>query len=66
MLIIALTRDGRNQTLPRPETTLRAHDLLHAQGRQDRFNELRIWSELKIEREAPVLHTLLSGQIELR
>ena len=36
------------------------------QGRLDRFDALRAWSEITIEREAPVLQNLLSEQVELR
>ena len=35
------------------------------QGRLDRFNEMRQWSDLVIEREAPLIQALLSGQIQL-
>lgn len=66
LLIIALTRSGHNETLPNPNTRLRANDMLYAQGRLDRFDALRVWSELKLAREAPVLQKLISEQMELR
>jgi len=53
--IIAVTRDGHTEALPGPESRLKEGDALLAQGRLDRFNTLRHWSELSIERETPVL-----------
>jgi Trk K+ transport system NAD-binding subunit len=35
------------------------------QGRLDRFREFQRWSELVIEREAPVLQGLMAGQVKL-
>lgn len=66
LLIVALTRSGRTETLPGHNTVLRAGDVLLAQGRRDRFDVLREWSRLKIEREAPVLQNLLSEKVALR
>ncbi len=59
LMIIALTRAGQTQALPASRVRLRAGDILLAQGRLDRFNRLRQWSELTIEREAPLLHEKL-------
>jgi len=59
LMIIALTRAGQTQALPPSRLRLRAGDILLAQGRLDRFNRLRQWSELAIEREAPLLHEKL-------
>lgn len=62
LMIIALTRSGQTRALPSASTKLQAGDVLLAQGRLDRFNLLRQWSELSIEREAPILHEkLLEG-----
>lgn len=62
LMIIALTRAGQTRALPSVSTRLQAGDVLLAQGRLDRFNVLRHWSELSIEREAPILHEkLLEG-----
>jgi di/tricarboxylate transporter len=44
---------------------LQGGDRLLVQGRLERFEELRHWSELVIEREAPVLQGLVSEQIRL-
>ena len=66
LLIIALTRNGRNETLPSPNTVLKANDVMYAQGRLDRFDALRVWSDLKLAREAPVLQKLISEKMELR
>jgi len=61
-MIIALTRAGQTRALPPVSTRLQAGDVLLAQGRLDRFTLLRQWSELSIEREAPILHEkLLEG-----
>ncbi len=59
LMIIALTRAGQTQALPASRVRLRAGDILLAQGQLDRFNRLRQWSELTIEREAPLLHDKL-------
>ncbi|MEX2333047.1 MAG: sodium:proton antiporter, partial [Pseudohongiella sp.] len=59
LMIIALSRGGHTQALPSSVTRLQAGDILLAQGRLDRFKLLRQWSELSIEREAPVLHDRL-------
>ncbi len=66
LIIIALIRDGQTMTLPSPATRLRSGDLMLVQGRSDRFEALRKWSELTIERESPVLKERLSEQLELR
>ena len=59
LMIIALSRGGHTQALPSSVSRLQAGDILLAQGRLDRFKLLRQWSELSIEREAPVLHDRL-------
>ncbi len=66
LIIIALMREGRTQALPNTDTRLQGNDILLVQGRHDRFEALRKWSELKIEREAPVLQDLLSEKLKLR
>ena len=65
LIVLALVRGGRTETLPSRQTVLRAGDRLLVQGRLDRFNDFRRWSELVIEREAPVLQALMSEQMEL-
>ncbi|MCC5794740.1 MAG: SLC13 family permease [Chromatiales bacterium] len=65
LIVIALERRGRVDALPSRNVELRAGDRLVVQGRLDRFNELRRWSELVIEREAPVLQDLMSEKIRL-
>ena len=66
LIIIALMRGPETITLPGPATRLRAGDLMLVQGRTDRFDALRKWSELTIERESPVLKERISEQLELR
>jgi di/tricarboxylate transporter len=55
LMIIALTRDGQTMALPSGRTVLQGGDILLAQGRLERFDLLRRWSELVIERESPAL-----------
>lgn len=65
LMIIAVTRADRPIVLPRPGTVLRSGDILLAQGRFDRFEQLRSWSTLTIEREAPVLYERLLANVQL-
>jgi di/tricarboxylate transporter len=65
LIITALERRNRVEALPSRTTVLEAGDRLLVQGRRERFEELRHWSELCIEREAPVLQALVSEQIRL-
>lgn len=69
LMIIALSRHGQTQALPSSVTHLQAGDILLAQGQQEQFAGLGYWSELTIEREAPMLHERLleqAGIFELR
>jgi di/tricarboxylate transporter len=66
LIIIAIIRNGQTMTLPNPATRLQSGDLMLVQGRSDRFEALRKWSELTIERESSVLKERLSDQLELR
>jgi di/tricarboxylate transporter len=65
LIVMALERRGRIELMPSKQTILRGGDKLLVQGRLDRFHEFRRWSELVIEREAPVLQRLMSGQVKL-
>ena len=65
LLVMARERGGRVETLPPRTTDLHAGDQLLVQGRLDRFEELRRWSDLVIEREAPLMDELMSGRIQL-
>ena len=65
LIVMALERRNQVMTLPGRKTVLEGGDKLLVQGRLDRFNEMRQWSDLVIEREAPLLQTLLSGQVKL-
>jgi di/tricarboxylate transporter len=65
LIVIALERDGKNELMPSRQTILRGKDKLFVQGRLDRFHEFQRWSDLVIEREAPVLQGLMAGQIKL-
>lgn len=65
LIVIALERRGRVEALPSRNTVLRAGDRLVVQGRLDRFDEMRRWSSLVIERETPVFQGLMSDRIRL-
>lgn len=66
LIAIALTREGRTEPLPDHGRELRAGDLLLVQGRLERFDALRRWSRLVIERETPMLQGLLAQRFPLR
>lgn len=63
LIILALVRFGRSETLPGRQTVLRAGDGILVQGREDQFRELQRWSDLVIEREAPVLKSMVASKI---
>ncbi len=63
LIILALVRFGRSETLPSRQTTLRAGDGILVQGRPDQFRELQRWSDLVIEREAPVLKSMVAAKV---
>jgi di/tricarboxylate transporter len=65
LIVMALERGNTVMTLPSRKTVLQGGDKLLVQGRLDRFNEMRQWSDLVVEREAPLIQALLSGQIQL-
>lgn len=63
LIILALERFGRSEALPGRQTVLRAGDRLLVQGRVDQFRELQRWSDLVIEREAPVLKSMVAAKV---
>jgi len=63
LIILALVRHGRSETLPSRQTVLRGGDGILVQGRIDQFRELRRWSDLVIEREAPVLKSMVAAKL---
>jgi di/tricarboxylate transporter len=65
LIVMAIERRGRVEFMPSRQTVLRGGDKLLVQGRLDRFHEFQRWSELVIEREAPVLQDLMEGQVKL-
>lgn len=65
LIVLALERDGRTETMPSRKTVLEGGDKLLVQGPLDRFREFQRWSELVIEREAPVLQGLMANQVRL-
>ena len=65
LIVIAREQGNRTELMPSRQTVLKAGDKLVGQGRLDRFREFQRWSELIIEREAPVLQGLMEGQVKL-
>ena len=65
LVVIALEHGGRTELMPSRQTVLRGGHKLVVQGQLDRFREFQRWSELVIEREAPVLQGLMAGQVKL-
>ena len=63
LIILSLIRGGRSETFPGRRTILRGGDGILVQGRVDQFRELRRWSDLVIEREAPVLKSMVSLKV---
>ena len=63
LIILALIRNGRSDTLPSRQTVLQAGDGILVQGRIEQFRELQRWSDLVIEREAPVLKSLVAAKV---
>ncbi len=65
LIVLALERGRNTEVMPSRQTVLQGNDKLLIQGRLDRFHEFQRWSELVIEREAPVLQGLMAGQVKL-
>ncbi|MDH3533983.1 MAG: SLC13 family permease, partial [Gammaproteobacteria bacterium] len=63
LIILSLLRHGRSETLPGRQTVIRGGDGILVQGRLDQFRELRRWSDLVIEREAPVLKSMVASKV---
>jgi len=63
LIILSLLREGRSDTLPGRQTVLRGGDGILVQGRVDQFRELRRLSDLVIEREAPLLKSMVSSKV---
>jgi di/tricarboxylate transporter len=63
LIILAFVRHGRSETLPSRQTVLRGGDGILVQGRLDQFRELQRWSDLVIEREAPVLKSMVASKV---
>jgi di/tricarboxylate transporter len=63
LIILALVRFGRSETLPSRQTVLHGGDRILVKGRLDQFRELQRWSDLVIEREAPVLKSMVAAKV---
>ena len=64
LIVLALERSRDTEIMPSRQAVLQGNDKLLIQGRLDRFHEFQRWSELVIEREAP-LQRLMAGQVKL-
>ena len=65
LIVVAREQGNDTELMPTRQTVLQGGDKLIVQGRLDRFREFQRWSELIIEREAPVLQGLMEGQVKL-
>ena len=63
LIILSLIRFGRSETLPSRQTVLRGGDRILVKGRLEQFRELQRWSDLVIEREAPVLKSMVAAKV---
>ena len=63
MIILAMVREGKSETMPSRQTVLRGGDGILVQGRIDQFRELRRLSDLVIERESPVLKSMVAAKV---
>ncbi len=65
MVVMALERNGQVDTLPPRTSILKGGDELLVYGRRDRFDDMRSWSDLIVERGAPKLHELIAQRTRL-
>lgn len=63
LIILAIVRFGRSEALPSRQTVLHGGDRILVKGRIDQFRELQRWSDLVIEREAPVLKSMVAAKV---
>jgi len=63
LIALALHRGGKSEPLPSRQTVLRGGDGLLMQGRIDQFRELHRLSDLVIERESPVLKSMVADRL---
>ena len=65
LIVLAIKRGINTEFMPPRNKKLKANDRLIIQGTLDRFQEFLRWSELVIEREAPVLQGLMSTKMKI-
>lgn len=65
LVILGLVRKGVTRIFPSTISTLEGNDRLIVEGKIDRFNELKGWSELSIERESPILQKTISDKLNV-
>ena len=63
LIILSVEREGRSETLPGRQTVIRGGDGLLVQGRVEQFRDVMRWSDLVIEREAPVLKSMVASKV---
>ena len=63
LIILSVEREGRSETLPGRQTVIRGGDGLLVQGRVEQFKDVMRWSDLVIEREAPVLKSMVASKV---
>ena len=63
LIILSIEREGRSETLPGRQTVIRGGDGLLVQGRVEQFKDVMRWSDLVIEREAPVLKSMVASKV---
>ncbi len=61
--VIASVKDGQHTLLPSPDTVLEAGQQLLVQGRVERLDRLRFWSELIVSGESSVIDDLVSSEV---
>jgi len=65
LIVVCLIRNGQANFQPMGTTILGANDRLMVQGKLERFNAFKAWSELIIERESTVLNELVNEKVSL-
>lgn len=65
LMVFAIVRGKQTIPAPEPTTLLKTHDKLVVGGRLDRFNEIREWPNIVMEKEESSLERLISDEIRL-
>lgn len=65
LMVFAIRRGLQTIPAPEPSTLLKGHDQLVVGGRLDRFNEIREWTNIVMEKEESALENLFSEETRL-